>query len=121
MTIELYSEPADFEAEIAILSSDQGGRNLPVHNFIRWDFGYAEDASPKEIYMIYPKFLDKDGLPIPEGISLDGTLMARMHIVVRETTDYHRARISVGTRFNCHEGGRVVARGIVTKLLALEA
>jgi len=44
-----------------------------------------------------------------------------MFIVVREMVEFHKQHISVGGKFNCHEGSRVVARGIVTKLLALSA
>ena len=123
---DIYSTEADFEAEITILTSEQGGRMNPPYNYIRWDFGYAEDNpdEPKrnlsaEIYMIYPNFLDPNGLSIPSGISLEGTLRARMHILVREMVEYHRRRILVGTKFNCHEGSKIVARGVVTKLLAI--
>jgi translation elongation factor EF-Tu-like GTPase len=116
MTIDNYSTPADFEAKITILSTEQGGRNTPPHNFIRWDFGYAEDVPLDEIYMIHPVFLDKDGLPYAKDIPLEGTLAARMHIVVREMVNYHKSRLSVGTKFNCHEGSRVVATGMVTEV-----
>lgn len=124
--IDLYSTKPDFEAEITILTTEQGGRTNPPHNYIRWDFGYAED-NPLEpernlsatIYMIYPNFLDEDGVPIPKGIPLIGTYKARMHIVVREMLEYHRSRLSVGTKFNCHEGRRIVARGTVKRLCAV--
>jgi len=105
----IYSTEADFEAKITILTSVQGGRMTPPHNFIRWDFGYAEDnpAEPKRnltapLYMIYPNFLDNNGLSIPKGIPLEGMLKARMHICVKEMIEYHRTRIAVGTKFNCH-------------------
>ncbi len=122
---DLYSTEPDFEAEITILTAEQGGRRTPPHNYIRWDLGYAEDNPPESkgnapaiIYMICPNFLDEDGAPIPKGSPLRGTDRARMHIVVREMVEYHRSRLSVGTKFNCHEGSRVVARGTVTKLPA---
>lgn len=122
----LYLREPDFEAEIAILTEEQGGRKMPPFNYIRWDFGYAEDnpLEPKrnldaQIYMIWPNFLDDDGTPIEKGIPLIGTYNARMHILVREMMDYHRKRILVGLKFNCHEGARIVARGVVTKLRAI--
>jgi hypothetical protein len=122
---DLYSSEPDFEAEITILTKEQGGRTNPPHNYIRWDFGYAEDnpLEPKRslsanIYMIYPNFLDKNGAPIPKGIPLSGTFQARMHILVKDMVEYHRKRLSVGTKFNCHEGSRIVARGTVTSLCA---
>ncbi|MCB1466195.1 MAG: hypothetical protein KDK08_03390 [Rhizobiaceae bacterium] len=119
------NEP-DFEAEITILTEEQKGRPTPPHNYIRWDFGYAED-NPLEsernldavIYMIWPNFLDGAGTPIPKGIPLIGTYRARMHILVRDMVPYHQKRISVGLHFNCHEGARIAARGVVTKLRAI--
>ena len=124
--VDLYATDADFEAEVRILTRAEGGRRLPPQNYIRWDFGYAED-NPDEptrhlsamIYMIYPNFLDESGLPIPRGIPLVGTLAARMHILDRRTVGYHKGRIKIGIKFNCHEGTRIVARGEVTKLLAI--
>ncbi|EAQ44817.1 hypothetical protein MED193_21946 [Roseobacter sp. MED193] len=124
--IDLYSAEPDFEAEITILRVEEGGRTVPPHNYIRWDFGYAEDnpLEPRRnlsanIYMIYPNFLNEDGVPIPKGVPLNGTYNAYMHILVRDMVDYHQSRLSVGTNFNCHEGSRIVARGTVTKLRAI--
>ena len=124
--IDLYSTDPDFEAEITILTAEQGGRTNPPHNYIRWDFGYAED-NPLEptrnlsakIYMIWPNFLGESGTPIPKGIPLSGTYQVRMHILVKEMLEYHRGRLSVGAKFNCHEGSRIVARGTVTRLCAV--
>jgi translation elongation factor EF-Tu-like GTPase len=123
---DLYSTEPDFEAEITILTEEERGRQTPPHNYIRWDFGYADDNPlepernlDKEIYMIWPNFLDDDGTPIQKGIPLIGTYKARMHILVKEMMDYHRKRISVGLKFNCHEGARIMARGVVTKLRAI--
>ncbi|NIZ15723.1 hypothetical protein [Phaeobacter sp. HF9A] len=123
---DLYLTEADFEAEITILSAEQRGRKTPPQNNIRWDFGYVEDNPPEpernlgaEIYMIWPNFLDADGTPIEKGIPLIGTYKARMHILEKEMMDFHRKRISVGLKFNCHEGARIVARGVVTKLRAI--
>ena len=123
---DIYSTEPDFEAEITILTEEQTGRKTPPHNYIRWDFGYAEDnpLEPErnldaEIYMIWPNFLDDDGAPIHKGIPLSGTYKARMHILVKEMMCYHRKRISAGVKFNCYEGARIVARGVVTKLRAI--
>ncbi len=83
--IDLYSTEPDFEAEITILTAEQGGRTNPPHNYIRWDFGYAEDNPPEpkrslsaNIYMIYPNFLDESGTPVQQGIPLSGTYQGVM-------------------------------------------
>jgi hypothetical protein len=119
--MDIYSKQADFEAEITILTAAEGGRSHPPHNYIRWDLGYSDRTSSDPIYMIWPVFLDQFGDPFPRGVPIEGTLTAGMFIVVREMVDFHKQRIFVGATFNCHEGKRVVARGIVTKLLALSA
>jgi len=116
-----FPDEADFEAEITILTCEQGGRRTPAFNGIRWDFRYIEDDLSEGLYMIHPTFLDQSGNPIPKIQPLSGTLPARMLIIVREMVDYHRQRISVGTEFYCHEGRQVVATGTVTKLLAQRA
>jgi hypothetical protein len=118
---DIYSTEADFEAEITILTPEQDGRNYPPHNYIRWDLGYTDRKPDDPIYMIWPVFLDGRGSPIPKGVPIEGVLVARMHILVKETLSFHRLRLLVGTEFNCHEGPRVVARGKVTKLLALKS
>lgn len=121
--MDIYEEEPDFEAEITILREDQGGRKTPPDNYIRWDFCYAED-NPLEseqnlsapLYMIHPNFLDDEKKPISKGIPLHGTKRANMHIVVRKMVKHHQDRLRVGTKFNCHEGRKIVARGTVTRL-----
>lgn len=119
--MDIYSNQADFEAEITILTAAEGGRNRPPQNYIRWDLGYPDRTTADPIYMIWPVFLDQFGDPVPRGVPIEGTISAQMFIVVREMVEFHKQHISVGGKFNCHEGSRVVARGIVTKLLALSA
>jgi len=80
-----------------------------------------EDDLSEGLYMIHPTFLDQNAIPLPRDQPLSGTLSARMVIIAREMVGYHRQRISVGTRFNCHEGSRIVGTGAVTKFLALTA
>lgn len=114
-----FSDKADFEAEITIFTSEQGGRTSPTYNGIRWDFRYHGDNVSEGIYMIHPSFLDPNGCPVPKNQPLAGTLTAQMSIIISEMADDHRHRILVGTKFYCHEGRREVAIGKVTKLLAL--
>lgn len=72
--------------------------------------------------MVWPDFVDADGksrsdqAPLPVG----ETLAARMMIVVDEMREQvHRARIAPGVRFYCHEGGKRVAEGVVTRVTGL--
>ena len=112
----------DFEAVIRIYTAAEGGRRSPVFNGIRWDFAYAEQQPPGTLYMISPDCTNNSGnsrsqdAPLPVGIELP----ARMMIVVDETRDQvHRVRISPGVRFFCHEGGKRVAEGVVTRVTGL--
>lgn len=65
--------------------------------------------------MIWPYFIDPDGRPVPEDQPLIGTYDAHMFVVAREMVEFHKLRISEGANFNCHEGQRIVATGVVTK------
>jgi hypothetical protein len=111
----------DFEASIRIYSHE-GGRRAPAFNGIRWDFVYADDPPTKTLYMIWPVFFAVEGealpsdKPLPVGIKLS----ARMMIVVDEMRDkVHRGRLAPGVRFYCHEGGKRVAEGVVTRITGL--
>jgi hypothetical protein len=119
---ELVLLTDDFEAVIRIYTAAESGRQAPVFNGIRWDFAYAERQPPGTLYMIWPDFLDDSGhsrpgdAPIPVGVELP----ARMMILADEMREeVHRARIAPGVRFFCHEGGRRVAEGIVTRVTGL--
>jgi hypothetical protein len=112
----------DFEATVRIFSAADGGRQVPVFNGIRWDFAYAEDRPPVELYMIWPDFLAGDGrsLPADEPLPVGVELVARMFVVMDEMrATVHRDRIAPGVRFYCHEGGRRVAEGVVTRVTGL--
>lgn len=119
----LYRVPDDFEATIRILREDEGGRQLPPFNGIRWDFAYdGDDISETGIYMIYPDFFDESGdsLPTDSPVPVDVELPARMTILVDEMREsFHRERIREGVRFYCHEGGKQVAEGVVTNITGL--
>lgn len=118
----LYKVPDDFEASIRILSFEEDGRQSPPFNGIRWDFCYVEDAPAKHLWMIWPDFMDEQGnsLPTDELLSVGVNLAARMTILVDEMrVEVHRKRLAVGSMFYCHEGGKQVAVGQVTKITGL--
>ena len=112
----------DFEADIRIYSAAEGGRRSPAFNGIRWDFAYADQQPGNTLYMIWPDFIGADGTsrsdqaPLPVGEPLS----ARMMIVVDEMREQiHRGRLAPGVRFYCHEGGKRVAEGVVTRVTGL--
>jgi translation elongation factor EF-Tu-like GTPase len=112
----------DFEATIRIYSATEGGRRTPAYNGIRWDFAYAEGNPPDTLYMIWPDFFATSGqsLPPDQPLSVGVELSARMSVVMDEMrAEVHRDRIAPGVRFFCHEGGRRVAEGVVTRITRL--
>jgi len=116
---QLYGRNADFEAEITVLTAEQGGRKQLPDNGIRWDFAYPEDRPTDQIYMIHPYFLDDKRIPLPKGQKVFGTKIALMFILSERMIGYHRGKVFVGMPFQCREGRRVVALGKVTSLHAL--
>jgi hypothetical protein len=53
---------------------------------------------------------------LPVGVELS----ARMYVVADEMrAEMHRGRIAPGVRFYCHEGGRRMAEGVVTRITGL--
>ncbi|KAF1055341.1 MAG: hypothetical protein GAK43_00134 [Stenotrophomonas maltophilia] len=116
--------PDDFEARIRVLTRAEGGRRSPPRNGIRWDFAYADEKGELALFMIWPLFLGQDGQPLPEGdeLPVGPWLQARMTIVSDALrVSEHRARITEGVCFHCHEGPHVVAAGEVTRVTGLHS
>jgi hypothetical protein len=114
----------DFEAVVRIFSATEGGRRIPAFNGIRWDFAYAEGQPPGALYMIWPDFFPANGrsLPADQPLPVGVELSARMYVAMDEMrSEVHRGRIAPGVRFFCHEGGRQVAEGVVTRITGLLA
>ncbi|MBX0289354.1 hypothetical protein K3G63_02830 [Hymenobacter sp. HSC-4F20] len=119
----LYSDYADdFEARVRLLRPEEGGRQLPPYNGIRWDFCYAHDQPMLRYMWLYPDFFDpgtgnslRDGLPLP----VDAWLHARIPIFLAAARPFHQPKLWPGTSFYYCEGSRVVAEGTVTRLTSL--
>ena len=90
-----------FEAEIYVLSKDEGGRHTPFFNGYRPQF--------------YVRTTDCTG-----AISLqEGTEMVMPGDNVKITAELiHPIALEEGTRFAIREGGRTVGAGVVSKILA---
>jgi translation elongation factor EF-Tu-like GTPase len=111
---------ADFEADITILTEEEGGRRTPAFNGIRFAFLYDGDSIEDGMYDIWPELIDSVGNVIPSDVLLSGTLHARMYfIAIRLADSVHRHRIKTGVKFFAMEGSHLVARGIVTKVTGL--
>jgi len=123
MTERLYDHD-DFEALVTIFSEADGGRRTAPFNGIRWDFCYAEDNASDGIWCIWPDFyarqdqLELTKQPLPIGVPLLGRFLILNDELRR---NIHQSRIEAGVEFYCHEGGRRVAKGVVTRVTGLHS
>ncbi len=111
----------DFDAIIRIYSPEEGGRNHPTYNGVKWDFSYADPIREVGDWCIWPDFYVVGGdsrpkdVPLPVGVETS----ARMFIMADEMREIHRHHIRPGVRFYCIEGPHRVAEGEVTKVTGL--
>ena len=89
-----------FEAEVYILSKNEGGRHTPFHNKYRPQF--------------YIRTLDVTGeVTLPAGVEM---VMPGDNVTITVELIYPVA-MNVGLRFAIREGGRTVGAGQITKIL----
>jgi len=90
----------DFEAEVYILSKDEGGRHTPFFNGYRPQF--------------YVRTTDVTGtITLPEGVEM---VMPGDNLKINATLIAPIA-LEQGTKFAIREGGRTVGAGVVTKII----
>jgi translation elongation factor EF-Tu-like GTPase len=97
--------PPDLEAEITFVTTAEGGRKGPAYSGYRPQFFY--DGHDWDALQEYPNV---------EQVLPGDRVTARLWLI---SPDAHRGRVAVGMRFDLREGQRVVARGVVTRLVAL--
>jgi len=115
----------DFEVKYRFLTEAEGGRRTgtPYQGY-RCDWIYdADETAPSDklqVWMIWPIFVNEDGIPLRNGTQVPAEGDARMLIVddqLRESV--HRQRLAVGVKGFLVEGSKRVAEATVTKLVAL--
>lgn len=121
--MQTYSERSgrrpSFEVSYRLLSADEGGRNTPPHQHIRWDFLYdGDDSAVDSLWIIWPEFLSADGKVRLDG-AVPSTGRALMYIVDPTMEPYHRGLIHVGTKCAFMEGSRKVGVCEVVEILGL--
>jgi translation elongation factor EF-Tu-like GTPase len=115
------SERKDFEVRLRFLTADEGGRQTTwVKQGYRCDFSYENELDA--MFMIWPLFLDELGEPLATNTTVKTVepVSAQMVIIndkLRVTE--HRQRIKVGIKFFLREGNKIVAEGVVTRILDL--
>ena len=116
--------PNDFEVRYRFYSEAEGGRkSQQFFQGYRCDWVYAdfEADEPRQVWMIWPIFIDDNGQFVPESarVNLEGT--AHMMIVnedLRQTV--HKDRIRPGVKGFFVEGPIKVAEAIVTRVGSLQ-
>lgn len=118
---ERLKHPHDFEVEYRILSESEDGRKTLPYQGIRWDFWYDYNGTHEnQLFMIWPEFLDENGNVITQGNTpVPVTGKARMWIINDGLRKYHQDKIKIGLNANGHEGGTVVAKYQVSKIVGL--
>jgi len=115
---ELQQRLPDFIVEYEIALCEEL-KNAKPHQGMRTDFLY-ESNEPQDdgIYMIWPEFLDQNGLIItdtsPAAVDLQGK--ANMWIVSDEMKQYHYQRLKVGTKGYWVRGSYKVAKVTVIEI-----
>jgi len=111
----------DFEVEYRILSESEGGRKTLPYQGIRWDFWYDYNGKHEnKLFIIWPEFLDENANVITQKnapVPISGK--ARMWIINDSLRKYHQDKIKIGLNTNGHEGGTVVAKYRVSKIVGL--
>lgn len=118
---ERLGHPHDFEVDYRILTENEGGRKTLPFQGIRWDFWYAfNDEHKGQLFMIWPEFINIKGEVITENnVHVPASGKASMWIINNSLRKYHQNKIKIGLNANGHEGGTVVAKYIVTKIVGL--
>ena len=111
----------DFEARLRFRSAMDGGRQTSwLTQGYRCDFSYKDELD--NAFMIWPVFLSASGEPLSEGTTIftNREVNARLVIINDELrATLHRERISEGVEFVLRECNRIVADGVVTKIVEL--
>jgi translation elongation factor EF-Tu-like GTPase len=99
--------PRDIEAQITFLTSDYGGRKTPARTGYRPQFSY--DGQDWDAIQTYPE---------REAVYPGETVIAYLTFL---SPDHHKGKLYAGKEFQVREGTRVVATGVVTKILQLDS
>ena len=114
----------DFEATIRFLSAKEGGRqtNFVPQHLYRPNFSYKDNL--EAAFMIWPTFLKDDGIEIEKGIMVDTSMPVTAYMTIisdKLRKIEHQKKLSSGVEFVLLEGNRIVANGIVLRILELHS
>lgn len=117
----------DFRVKYTFCVRDKSGLYAPIRQGFASDWRYEEDfpgtihqpSGQKMFAMIWPRFVDENGLEYSEweGIPLEG--FADMYIVNPEMKPFHRKLLVIGTKGMLVRGPHILANAEVVDILYL--
>lgn len=110
----------DFIVEYRFLSLDEGGRKSTPTQGYRSDFMYSGDENLKQLWMIWPEFLDNENnIILDKSILVPTSGKAKMWILNETLYELHKDRIKVGLKGFFMEGRHKVAECEVIQIVNL--
>lgn len=95
-----------FEAEVYMLSKEEGGRSTPIFSNYRPQFFFRATDVTGTLFLMEPE--EKEGDPTSMMPGTKGNIT--VHLI-------YKIAMKEGVRFAIREGGRTVGAGIITKIL----
>jgi len=111
----------DFIVQYCFFSEEEGGRKTgnPVQGY-RSDFMYSGDEDKKQLWMIWPEFLDeKNNVILDKSVRVSNSGKAKMWIINEANHELHKSRIKIGLKGYFMEGPRKVAECEVIQIVNL--
>ena len=97
--------PPDIEADITFLSTEHGGRSDPARSGYRPSHDFGVDGMLNDAQHGYVGI---------ESVAPGQTARAELWLLAPE---YQAGRFFPGFKFTVHEGGQLVARGVIVKVV----
>lgn len=110
----------DFIVQYRFFSADEGGRKGNPGQGYRSDFLYSGDENIKQLWMIWPEFLDEEeNVILDKSVPVPTSGKAKMWILNETLQNLHRERIKIGLKGFFMEGPHKVAECEVIQIVNL--
>lgn len=116
---QVRNRDCDFIVQYCFFSPEEGGRKTgnPIQGY-RSDFMYAGDENAKQLWMIWPEFLDHENtIILDKSIRVATSGKAKMWIINESNLDLHKGRIQIGLKGFFMEGPHKVAECEVIQIV----
>lgn len=117
---QIRNRECDFIVSYRFFSLEEGGRETSPTQGYRSDFMYSGDENIKQLWMIWPEFLDSENNVILDKstpVPISGK--ARMWILNESLHEIHAERIKIGLKGYFVEGPRKTAECEVIQIVHL--